>query len=71
MPTLFAAVLGGNQSGSRLNENHEVVFVVAKDEAEARANAKTKWSGETMAGLHIDSLAEIDIVDGFRIQLSP
>jgi hypothetical protein len=71
MPSLYAVVLGGNQTGSRLGEDHEVVFVVAEDEPEARAKAKSKWSGETTAGLHIDSIAEIDIVDGFRIQLAP
>ena len=71
MPSLFAVVLGGNQTGSRLGEDHEVVFVAAEDEAEARAKAKRKWSGETTAGLHIDSLAKVDLVDGFRIDLTP
>ncbi len=71
MPSFYAAVLGGNQTGSRLGEDHEVVFVVAEDEEEARAKAKTKWSGETTAGLHIDSLAKIDLVDGYTIQLAP
>jgi len=71
MPSLYAVALGGNQTGSRLGEDHEVVFVVAGDEAEARAKAKTKWSGRTTAGLHIDSLAAVDVVDGFRIKLTP
>ncbi len=71
MSSLYAVVLGGNQTGSRLGEDHEVVFVVADDEAQARAKAKTKWSGKTTAGLHIDSLAKIDTIDGFRLQLTP
>ena len=71
MPNLFAAVLGGNQTGSRLGEDHEVVFVVAEDEPEARAKAKTKWAGESPAGLHVDSIGKLDLVDGYRITLVP
>lgn len=69
MTYLWAVFLGGKQARSRLGEDHEVVFVVASDEKEAGTKGKAKWSGEIKEGVHIDSVALIDIVDGHTIRL--
>jgi hypothetical protein len=71
MPNLYAVFLGGRHAGSRFAEAHEVVFVVAENPGEARTQAKAKWGGENRENLHIDSLAEVNRVDGHAVRLEP
>ena len=66
---LYFAYLGGKMPANRLGEEHEVVFVVASDSAEAKRKAKEKWSGDVKEGLHVDCLKEITEVDGWNITL--
>ncbi len=42
---LYAAFLGGSMDGSRMGEDHEVVLIVAEDQADASVKAKAKWRG--------------------------
>jgi Domain of Unknown Function (DUF1543) len=64
---LYAAFLGGELTGSRMGEDHEVVFVVAEDVIAARRSAKEKWGGDGRA--HVDALTRLDMIDGFTIAL--
>jgi hypothetical protein len=66
---LYVVYLGGEPAGGRLSEDHEVVLVVAADGTAARAAARAKWGGPTRA--HVDGVMEIDVVDGYRVQLEP
>ena len=66
---LFAVYLGGDLVPGRMGEDHEVVFVVAVDVPSARNAAKRKWQGAGNA--HIDAVREIDVIDGFVVQLAP
>ena len=68
-PRLYVVYLGGDPAGGRLSEDHEVVLVVASDVTAARAAARAKWGGSTRA--HVDGVMEIDVVDGYRVQLEP
>jgi hypothetical protein len=68
---LWAVFLGGKNARARLGEDHEVVFVAARDAAEAKTKGKAKWSGEIKKGVHVDSLAQIDRVDGYTIRVDP
>ena len=69
MSSLYAVVLGGEPnrfaSWARITKWFSWLPMTRR---RARAKAKTKWSGKTTAGLHIDSLAKIDTIDGFRLQ---
>jgi Domain of Unknown Function (DUF1543) len=67
---LFAVFLGGKLAPDRLGEDHEVVFVVATSMAAARKLAKAKWKG-LPDGVHIDAVQKLDILDGYRIGLTP
>ncbi len=64
---LFAAFLGGELTPGRMGEDHEVVFVVAKDLLAARKAATAKWGGDGRA--HVDALTRLDMVDGYAIGL--
>jgi hypothetical protein len=66
---LFAAFLGGELAPGRMGEDHEVVFVVAEDMAEARRAAKAKWGGDGRA--HVDALTRLDMIDGYAVGLAP
>jgi Domain of Unknown Function (DUF1543) len=66
---LYAAFLGGPIAGDRMGEDHEVVFVVADDAADAKARAKTKWGG--VGRCHVDAVQRVDRVDGYQVALSP
>lgn len=68
---LFAVVLGGRLTGTRLGEDHETVFVVAANEVQARSRAKAKWAGASRKGLHIDALTCFEQVDGYAVRLEP
>ena len=65
---LFAVFLGGKLADDRLGEDHEVVFVIAANQKEARTLAKTKWKG-VADGVHIDAIQKLEIIDGHRILL--
>jgi len=64
---LFAAYLGGDPGPNRIGEDHEIVFVVAADEAAARRAAKAKWGGSGRP--HVDALTRLDKIDGYAISL--
>ncbi len=66
---LYAAFLGGELSGTRMGEDHEIVFVVADDHPSARKAAKAKWSGDGRP--HVDALSRIDMIDGYAVTLTP
>jgi Domain of Unknown Function (DUF1543) len=66
--SLFAVFLGGKLTDDRLGEDHEVVFVVAATQKEARTLAKAKWKG-VAEGIHIDAIQKVEVVDGHRILL--
>jgi hypothetical protein len=66
---LYAAFLGGPIAAGRMGEDHEVVFVVADDAADAKAKAKSKWGGEGRG--HVDAVERVDIVDGYQVSLDP
>lgn len=63
---LYAILLGGKLRANHLMEDHHLVFVVAKNEPEARKLAKQKWDAEEV---HVDGTQRIDQVDGFKINL--
>jgi hypothetical protein len=65
---LYAAFLGGPMAEGRMGEGHEVVLVVAEDLRDAKSKAKAKWSG--LGRGHVDALQQIDMVDGFEVNLS-
>ena len=69
MSTLYAVFLGGTPAKGRMGEDHEVVFVVAKDVAEMKKLAKAKWSG--LGRPHVDAYEALRSVDGFDIALVP
>jgi hypothetical protein len=66
---LFVAFLGGAMADGRAGEDHEVVMIVAEDMADANMKAKAKWRGWGRG--HVDALQQVDMVDGFRIDLVP
>lgn len=63
---LFAILLGGKIKKDSLMEDHHLVFIVAKDEKEARELAKGRWQAND---LHIDGIQKIEIIDGYEINL--
>jgi Domain of Unknown Function (DUF1543) len=65
---LYAAFLGGELSGNRMGEDHEVVFVVADDVRAARQAAKKKWGGR--GRVHVDAVTRLEAIDGYAISLS-
>jgi Domain of Unknown Function (DUF1543) len=64
---LFAAFLGGPIAEGRMGEDHEVVFVIASDPAQAKSLARSKWSGAGRG--HVDAVRRIDQVDGYELSL--
>lgn len=65
---LFVVYLGGPLAPGRIGEDHEVVLVVAEDEAGARAKAKAKWRGDSR--VHIDAVSRVNVVDGHRVSVA-
>jgi Domain of Unknown Function (DUF1543) len=65
---LFAAFLGGPIAEGRMGEDHEVVFVIAPDPAQAKSMARSKWSGAGRG--HVDAVRRIDQVDGYVLSLT-
>jgi hypothetical protein len=66
---LFAAYLGGPVASGRMGEDHEIVFVVAADDVDAKKQAAAKWSGVGRG--HVDAVRRIDQIDGQQVLLSP
>jgi hypothetical protein len=66
---LFAVYLGGDPAPGGMIEAHEVVFVVASDVRAARHAAKLKWRHPSRP--HVDSIATLEVVDGFAVTLVP
>ncbi len=66
---LFAVLVGG-QHDRALIEVHDVQFVVAERIEDAAPALRQRWWG-TPASLHIDAYAEIDAVDGYRVEPAP
>ena len=64
---LYAAFLGGELTVGRMGEDHELVFVVAADMADARKSATKNWGGAGRA--HVDALTQLDAIDGYAITL--
>lgn len=66
---LYAVYLGGKPQPGRMGEDHEVVFVVAGNPADARKLAKAKWTG--FGDPHVDAVQKLDLVDGWAVSLHP
>jgi len=63
---LYAVLLGGKIIKNNLMENYSIVFIVSKDENEARELAKNKWNANN---IHIDWTEKLDFIDGYKIIL--
>jgi hypothetical protein len=63
---LYAVLLGGVSEGDNFMEAHQLEFVVAKSEEEAKRQAKSRWSVEK---LHVDGIRKLEIVDGYSVVL--
>jgi hypothetical protein len=68
-PRLFAVTLGGRAPKAN-TELHDVVFVTGSSIEDTYTQLLDKWFGNPV-GLHLDSWLELDVVDGWRISLSP
>lgn len=66
---LYLVYLGGPLAPGRIGEDHEAVLVVADGVQDARKRAKAKWRGTDRT--HIDAVARIAVVDGYRVSLTP
>ena len=66
---LYVVFLGGSLPPNRIGEDHEIVFVVAKNQMDAEIKAKQKWQGYTNYGVHIDSIKKINEVDNYKLEL--
>jgi len=64
---LYAAFLGGPLAADRMGEDHEVVFVVANDPAEATEQARAKWRGVGRG--HVDAVQCLDVIDGYEVEI--
>lgn len=63
---LYGVYLGGKIREKSLIEDHQLVFVVAKNEKEARLLGKSKWEAKD---IHIDGTILIENVDSYDIVL--
>ena len=68
MKNLYAVLLGGKIREENLMEDHQLVFVVAANEKEARKLAKLKWL--EAESIHVDGSQCIKQVDGYQIILA-
>lgn len=66
---LFAACLGGRAPKAN-TELHDYVFVTGSRIEDAYGQMLDKWFG-TPQSLHLDGYRELDVVDGYRISLTP
>jgi len=67
MKKLYAVLLGGKIREENLMEDHQLVFVVAENEKDARKSAKLKWP--EAESIHVDGTQHIRIVDGYQIKI--
>lgn len=67
MKKLYAVYLGGRIKEENFIEDHEIVFVVAEDEKEARSLGREKWNA---MDIHVDGTKLVENIDGFSISLS-
>ena len=67
LPCLFLVVLGGRVRSSHI-ELHDVRWVVGNTIEETFPQLRQEWFGDKQ-GLHIDSYAVINFVDGFEVSL--
>lgn len=65
---LFAVSLDGRATGAHI-ELHDVVFTVAENIESRYPHLTHKWFGNTKR-LHVDSTAELSVVDGYEIIIS-
>ena len=70
MQKLFAVYLGGYSPHCNL-ELHDVVFVVGSDIESTYPALIKKWYMPTYDRLHYDGYADLSVVDGHRVTLSP
>ncbi len=66
MEYLYSVFLWWKIEKNSLIEDHKLVFVVAKNEKEARKVAKNKWD---VIDVHVDWTQRLDMVDWFKINL--
>jgi hypothetical protein len=64
---LFAVFLGGDLQEGRMGEDHEVVFIVGRDEKDVRRRARAKWRG--VGNAHVDAVQRLDAIDGYEVSL--
>lgn len=67
-PRLFAVYLGGRAPRAAI-ELHDMVFVAGQAIEDCYAQILDQWFG-TPGLVHIDSVLELDIVDGWKIELA-
>ncbi len=67
MKKLYMAYVWGD-SKDRLIEDHEIIFVVAENPADAKRIAKEKTV--LTSGVHVDVMSEIKNIDGYDISLN-
>lgn len=65
---LFAVVLGGRAPKCN-TELHDVVFAIAGSIEATYEQLMDQWLGD-LPGLHLDSWVELDIVDGYEVEIS-
>ena len=65
---LFAVLLGGRATGAHI-ELHDIVFTVGETLQSKYPQLIHQWFGETK-GVHVDSSAELNVVDGYEICIS-
>jgi FAD/FMN-containing dehydrogenase len=65
---LFAVLVGGRHARANI-ELHDVQFVAAGSIEEAVRVLQDRWWG-TPSSLHIDAYAELNVIDGHRVELS-
>lgn len=63
---LYAVFFGGKIRKENLIEDHQIVFIVASTDEEARSLAKEKWDA---SDIHIDGTQILNSVDGYNIKL--
>lgn len=68
MKALYAILLGGKVRENNLMEDHQLVFVVADNELDARKLAKLKWPEAT--SIHVDGTQKLTSIDGYQISLT-
>lgn len=67
-PRLFAVYLGGRAPRAAI-ELHDMVFVAGDSIEDCYGQVLDQWFG-TPGRVHIDSFLELDIVDGWKIELA-